>query len=135
MQPREVRKRWTEKLRSGEYQQGNHVLRVNDRFCCLGVLCDLAVKESVIPEPDKIGSYYHYADQKLHLPESVQQWAGLCHSSGRFKDPSPDNPNPLKWSFLSNLNDAGKSFAEIADVIDSEPEGLVCSEDSLFLPW
>jgi hypothetical protein len=38
---------WVKTLRSGEYQQGSTVLRtIDDKFCCLGVLCDIA-KESV----------------------------------------------------------------------------------------
>lgn len=39
----EVRAKWTAALRSGEYEQGTGTLRdANDRYCCLGVLCDVA---------------------------------------------------------------------------------------------
>lgn len=34
--------RWIVALRSEEYKQGRKKLKVGDRFCCLGVLCDLS---------------------------------------------------------------------------------------------
>jgi hypothetical protein len=37
----EVKARWVAALRSGEYKQGKGALRLNNKFCCLGVLCDL----------------------------------------------------------------------------------------------
>ena len=44
--PEEVWKLWLDALRSGEYKPGRGQLRtVNERFCCLGVLCDLAAKD------------------------------------------------------------------------------------------
>lgn len=37
-----VRTKWIEALRSGKYKQGTCCLRsAGDRFCCLGVLCDV----------------------------------------------------------------------------------------------
>ena len=37
----EIKARWIAALRSGKYQQGHGYLRIKDRFCCLGVLCDV----------------------------------------------------------------------------------------------
>lgn len=38
----EWKKKWLEALRSGKYVQGQNVLRSDgNRYCCLGVLCDL----------------------------------------------------------------------------------------------
>ena len=48
---KEVKKKWVDALRSGEYAQGRSSLRDHDEYCCLGVLCELAVKEGVIPAP------------------------------------------------------------------------------------
>lgn len=36
-----IRTKWCEALRSGKYEQGTGYLRANDKFCCLGVLCDV----------------------------------------------------------------------------------------------
>ena len=41
----EIKKRWIEALRSGEYQQGKESLFHCGKFCCLGVLTDLYIKE------------------------------------------------------------------------------------------
>lgn len=38
---------WIEALRSGEYKQGQGTLYCHNRFCCLGVLCNLQVN---VPE-------------------------------------------------------------------------------------
>jgi hypothetical protein len=48
----EIKTRWLEALRSGGYKQARGQLKVasidGDRFCCLGVLCDLAAQEGLI---------------------------------------------------------------------------------------
>lgn len=41
----EVKARWVAALRSGEYEQGQHLLRqpmgATEMYCCLGVLCEV----------------------------------------------------------------------------------------------
>lgn len=38
-----LKTKWLEALRSGKYKQGRYGLRSeDDRFCCLGVLCDIS---------------------------------------------------------------------------------------------
>jgi hypothetical protein len=37
----QLKAKWIEALRSGEYEQGHLYLRKNGRHCCLGVLCEL----------------------------------------------------------------------------------------------
>lgn len=51
----DLKKRWVEALRSGEFKQGQHQLRnCNEEFCCMGVLAHLidesAWEEGVAPE-------------------------------------------------------------------------------------
>ena len=62
----EAKARWIEALRSGQYKQGTQGLRTTDnRFCCLGVLCDVVkddvgLKWEVAPHNDRrfqIGGY------------------------------------------------------------------------------
>ncbi len=39
-----VKDRWTVALRSGKYEQGAGMLRsAKDKYCCLGVLCDIEI--------------------------------------------------------------------------------------------
>jgi hypothetical protein len=53
------------------------------------------------------------------LPEAVRIWIGFNTRAGRM-DASDNN--------LASYNDSGMSFDEIADLIESEPEGLFVKE-------
>lgn len=129
-------KKWVEALRSGEFQQttGKLVARSPDgveSHCCLGVACEVYRREfggDALPKVpkserrDDIG-YKDSTNKRapdyvvtLSLPDPVREWLGLADQSGRFFAD--------REMFLTNLNDRGDSFAKIADVIESEPEGL-----------
>lgn len=80
----DVVNQWADALESGRYRQGRSYLRdENDCFCCLGVLCELAVQAGVITEPEWRtcvgvgGCYYYYGEDSSALPPPVQEWAGL----------------------------------------------------------
>ena len=110
-----IRAQWCAALRSGDYQQTTRALRRNDSYCCLGVLCDLAVRAGVIDDatPARIASdgeagRMQYDGTSHYLPRSVQKWAGL----------SANDPDVDERRSLVIVNDAGHSFAEIADLID-----------------
>jgi hypothetical protein len=114
----EIKNKWTTALRSGEYTQGTGNLRsAGDKFCCLGVLCDLAVKAEIIPVPVNIGQSYRYGAEgdmgHWFLPESVREWAGLDSTD-------PDWLRDDGTFSLSRMNDNGKTFDEIADVIEEK---------------
>lgn len=111
----EIKAKWLEALRSGEYKQGKGALvevKGDERFyCCLGVLCDLAAKEGVTREADGgtlgVGFMDRGAVEHGILPLRVQEWAGLA------------GPNPVvRGEALAVRNDQGESFDEIADVIE-----------------
>jgi hypothetical protein len=110
-----IRAQWTAALRSGDYQQGKSALRKNDELCCLGVLCDLAVKAGVITAaPGEDGHSWSYDGVPDYLPESVQEWARLEDGNPMVTAPGRADAEPL-----SILNDQYcLSFAEIADAID-----------------
>lgn len=83
----EIAQKWADALRSGKYQQGqgdlSHVNYMSGGryFCCLGVLCEVAVEEGVIPPPVSEGStssmvYGRDGDTAKALPPSeVVRWA------------------------------------------------------------
>jgi hypothetical protein len=107
---------WVRALRSGKYKQGKNQLRSGDRFCCLGVACELAVKAGVIGPP-VLDKTYRYGDSRFELDQRVGNWLGLRDNAGRFmKKGEPES--------LSDLNDHGKKFVTIARIIESKPEGL-----------
>ena len=117
----EIRARWAAALRSGDYEQGRDNLRRGDKFCCLGVLCDLAIKDgepvsaSEIAEADG-GAYWGYDGHPYYLPASVREWAGLTCGNPEVEVKGVDG---LSWATLAAMNDDQHfSFARIADAID-----------------
>lgn len=113
----EVKEKWVAALRGGEYEQGDSQLRSADnRFCCLGVLCDLAEKAGVVEAVslhDDDG--YYYAGASAYLPRRVQDWAGL-----EQEDPEVQYEDEDDHRSLSALNDEGETFSEIADLIEAQ---------------
>lgn len=108
MTPRQL---WTAALRSGKYKQGQLKLEEDGAYCCLGVACLLAEEHGVYVRRNDKGEV---VGGTLNYQRNVQEWLGLSKPHGGFEN---DN--------LINLNDGlGKTFEEIADVIDSEPEGM-----------
>lgn len=114
-------KAWTEALRSGKYKQGAGVLRdESGRFCVLGVLCDLydptgwsrgAIRTYTNPAPG-------FSYRGLHdvLPMPVMEQAGIADQRGELWS--------LDGQSLAEMNDAGKSFVELADIIEREWRNL-----------
>lgn len=108
---RELRERWVAALRSGKYEQGAGCLRTKeDKFCCLGVLCDL-VDNSLWGE---ITSYdiYKFDGVEYDLPnvgiiggDPEVQTALICLNDG---EESETNPKAK-----------AHSFNEIADWIEA----------------
>ena len=109
---KEWKEKWIAALRSGEYVQGKKVLRNGkDEFCCLGVLCDLFVKEGKLEEPVQTMSGHTYEGAIVILPESVALTAGLSSCEGFYE--SRRRSRNLMYD-----NDSGKTFLEIADIIE-----------------
>lgn len=117
----DVKAKWVTALRSGEFEQGTDYLNNEEKFCCLGVLSELAVRDGVIAPPTHVESSWKdeghatglaYDGQRHHLPESVAEWAGL--SDGDLWDQNPYVGDET----VADLNDGGASFPEIADLIE-----------------
>ena len=70
MDKKEVQDLWINALESEDYRKQRRYALGNEEkgFCCLGVLCDLAVKHGVIE------SYNPYDGT---LPSAVMNWVGL----------------------------------------------------------
>lgn len=139
----DIKAQWVKDLRSGDFQQGRSVLRRDngeggkDQFCCLGVLCEQAVKAGVIPAPELHGSTYRYLDDELDfamkitgesfgqecvLPRKVAEWAGLLHEDGSAREdviiiPAEDEDS-CDYSAIEANDGVGESFATIADLIE-----------------
>jgi hypothetical protein len=102
-----VKKKWLKALRSGEYKQGGGRLRSGNKYCCLGVLCDLT------PEVKWVTNIVD-ASARYLVESGTQQVFGFLPVDLREKlGISPDEQKEL-----SLLNDNGYTFEEIANVIE-----------------
>lgn len=76
----EVIEKWVKALESGDFEQGRGTLRnIDGHYCCLGVLCEIAVAEGVIGQPKLAGRDYTFgtSGESAALPYEVMDWAGL----------------------------------------------------------
>jgi hypothetical protein len=120
MMNQEIKQRWIEALRSGEYQQGKKSLFHCGKFCCLGVLTDLYIKEHGLQWNKDSAVYYGDIEAVLWsfegeggtLPRSVQKWSGI------------DAPNPtiLGDGATDHNDNYHLSFNEIAALIEEDKE-------------
>jgi hypothetical protein len=123
----DIKKRWMDALRSGEYKQGKGCLARNcsgeKEYCCLGVLCDIYMQdhpnETMTWEYDlddstnetKIGSLH---GTEFVLPHKVQEWSGLGEAV-------PMVDYRYSHYMISELNDShNMNFNKLADLIEEE---------------
>ena len=115
---------WVKALRSGKYKQTKEALtRINPDTgeivgnCCLGVACELAVKAGVQLDPYPSGDTLYYGTENTVLPPAVQKWLGVEDGEGGLKYGGKDTS-------LAVLNDGGKSFKQIARIIEQKAAEL-----------
>ena len=128
-----LKEAWSEALESDKFEQGTGALRENGKHCCLGVLCEVARTKfdldiEVIPQAEVYDDVYGGAgevngsydgdtfaydgDQDWEvLPVTVAEWAGIEVNPEVY---SPEDERKVR---LSDLNDGGSSFREIAKLI------------------
>lgn len=118
-----------EALRSGDYPQGKAKLCYKDAhgtltWCCLGVAEKIAgVEPNFSTIPGSALFEEGFSQSTTALTDKVKHAYGFATESGSFK-----NDREQRLSSLMNLNDAGVSFKEIADIIESEPKGLFTTD-------
>ncbi len=104
----DVKKKWLKALRSRKYQQGVGWLRdEKNQFCCIGVLCDtLKLKWEKHPHRDVFMAHDEHDQDPARtraMPKKTRKAIGL---------------SPETEMELMDLNDAERSFEEIADWIE-----------------
>lgn len=110
-----IKEKWLAALRSGRYKQGKEALKINNsakkkahQYCCLGVLCEIYKDEKKLPRDTDLRA----AGDEVPNDEVVQ-WAGI-------PDFNPDVVYNGEGTSLTILNDGGKTFLTIADVIEEQ---------------
>lgn len=116
-----IAEKWVDALRSEKYQQGTGCLKQTknqqDKFCCLGVLADIAIKEGLKINVKQLYERTIFGDRGDYLPTEVQKWANMKTPSGYFTKDNITNT-------LSYINDGGTKFDEIATIIEDNIEEL-----------
>lgn len=121
---KDIKAKWVEALRSGKYKQGAAALKrvwseeneENVEYCCLGVLCELAVEDGVLgPAEQKDNSYSrYYNEERSELPDAVMVWADIPQANPVFEI---DVHGTRRDAIC--LNDGGWTFEQIADIIEN----------------
>lgn len=110
----EIKKKWIEALRSGEYKQGRRMLKDNQgKFCCLGVLCDIYAKEKKVDWDSPTTFFASDAE----LPEKVAMWAGLGKRDPELKDSKGREKSATSWND-STSKSQHLGFQGIANAIE-----------------
>ncbi len=103
-----IKEAWTKALRSGQYKQGRLALRsFDDKYCCLGVLCDIGDRKAWKSRALQCLDYFYVAPNGRENTYNVREMLDVIGLDSEAH------------SVLTDMNDEGrKSFAEIADWID-----------------
>lgn len=109
-----IKSLWVSALRSGEYSQTRSHLADEFGYCCLGVLCEVLIKDGVAIDKRVTKEDVTYNGERYTLPHVAYACAGLLD----------DNPTLCfndKNHQLSSLNDVEKlPFPVIADLIEKQ---------------
>lgn len=133
--PKEIRQKWIDALRSGDFKQTSGALRDRNKYCCLGVLCelegiDLTRKFSEENKFVEIGSMCYPWDLRDIEDVQVPKWirCGSAVSATHMKvalengDHKTYNKFVTVGTFLQLLaeyNDQGRSFHDISNLIEN----------------
>lgn len=95
--------KWIDTLRSGKYSQAKYTLQTRTGYCCLGVACDIFIKDK------KLANGILFGNSPKNQPNSQEWLANINHDFF------------IKTTFhLSHLNDNKNfSFDEIADLLQA----------------
>lgn len=131
MEPNEVQNivtrvlAWIDALRSGEFKQAKGCLENKDGNCCMGVGCRILPR---LPEPPALAIGHNtingrttFDGEEGEMPDAAQEAYGLRDPCGCWEMSGVGKA-------LTVVNDNGKSFAQIADKIESVPDGLFLRE-------
>ena len=111
----EQKANWIAALRSGKYKQGKRALRQpidggGDSYCCLGVLCDITPGVTWACNWKLWEASYCGETHSAVLPETLAEKLGI--------DKRGELGLCEGLCELTDENDAGATFAEIADLIE-----------------
>lgn len=105
---KELKEKWIKALRSGKFKQGRSFLNANDKYCCLGVLCEIHPEiEKNRDDAINNGYLFYYGNKQMR---------SVLNSAFRKEVGIDDN----QQSTLISMNDSGYTFNQIADWIEDK---------------
>jgi hypothetical protein len=121
--------KWIKALRSGQYKQCKEQLRNNNKYCCLGVACDIVpnaiFEDCDVSLPLSVTQYYNFKNSyvPLRVPDSVMKnYVARCkQQKKRYVNVEKEMRSfeEDEGLYATLLNDEyGFTFKEIADCIE-----------------
>lgn len=136
------RQAWVKALLSDKYSQDTSYLKTDDGFCCLGVICDIeGVEWSEETKSGERGYMFGKEGEAEGLNVALMERYGLNGIQGQLNDTiywiegewqrevPPEQYSYSSYDGLAEANDDGRSFKDIADLINDFPE-LVWADDT-----
>jgi hypothetical protein len=136
MMNQEIKEKWVNALRSGDYEQGQGALRnLDGQYCCLGVLCDLydkhrmedfGAESSWTVDTVSLNEYISVLDSsEVGVPANeVVDWAGLPDNNPEvlvdLKDEVGGEAYQCELPIAELNDDQGLTFNELADIIEEQ---------------
>jgi hypothetical protein len=115
-----VADKWVEALLSGKFKQTTGSLKKtkgkSSGHCCLGVLCAI----SNLGKWNRQGNTEErtFLGASEFLPREVEEWAGMTSDNGNCSiSIEQDDDDFVTYDNLVEMNDDGRTFKEIAEVI------------------
>ena len=124
-----VKRMWVARLRAEGNQQCTGFFKKGDRFCVLGLLCQLYIEDT--GEASWEGSYLTLFDSSVSkwyggsaVPSQVAKWAGFPRHRANWGDGIGESlrfRHEGRDYYLATLNDEVElTFDQLADLIDEQ---------------
>jgi hypothetical protein len=125
----EIKKLWVADLRANADKQGKGYLNINnEKFCCLGRLCEIAIQNGIDVRKEQSTGYakrkgaFSYDGWTGVIPDKVKEWANIQNDILQY------NSQFLSLDALNDGDDSDKdfekrnplTFLEIADLIEKQ---------------
>lgn len=115
----EIKQKLVEALLSGNYEQTTKNLRDEIGYCCLGVLCDILKERLSLDVSLAENGLTSFGGETKVLPEEVMEAANIQTVDGTFWIEDAELEEGGCFTSLAEENDKGKTFEEIAKLIQT----------------
>jgi len=106
--PVDIKEKWLNALRSGEYTKGREYLCSDNKYDCLGVLCEI----QGIKRKKKKNAHTYYQGCTSILSEKNPMYS-ILGDNGKF-----NGFNIRGTEGLASINDTTETFDEVIEVIE-----------------